>query len=70
MPAELKRLVSERRRYAGFMVGTVAALAIRDNTLMIIALAVHVFLWLLVLHALTAEIRVVRDVDDIDSDDE
>jgi hypothetical protein len=70
MPTNLTKLVSERRRYAGFMIGTVVALAVRDNTLMIIALAVHVFLWLLVLHALTAEIRVVRNVDDLDSDHE
>jgi hypothetical protein len=66
MSKELKELVSSRRQYAGFMVGTVVVLVLRDSTVMFIALAVYVVMWSLVLYALSVDIKVVRDMDDTD----
>jgi hypothetical protein len=68
MPRPLKKLLSERRQYAGFMVGTVVAMALGDSTLMLIALGVHEWIWSLVIYALTVDIKVVRSMDDASDD--
>jgi hypothetical protein len=50
------------------MVGTVVAMALGDSTLMLIALGVHVWIWSLVIYALTVDIKVVRSMDDASDD--
>lgn len=61
---DLKGMVSSRRQYAGFMVGTIVAISLRDSTCMTVALVVHVVLWAMVIYALTVDIRAGRDADE------